>query len=227
MTYTSNRRLSPEALVAIIMTILVFPMAFITTLKLFGHNFHFLRDLGFLSGPRGTLVAWTLAFLVAAAYIAFAVKGIPSVARTWRQVSWLKALMFIAAIAAATVEEAFFRRAVMDGTRQLGGGVILQILASAAAFGMAHSIWGLIKRDLLVAARTVLATGIMGGLLAIVYVAGERSLAPCIVAHFLITFALEPGLLLAAVTGEWRSAPGRPNQAPEPTSRRESPEIVR
>jgi membrane protease YdiL (CAAX protease family) len=206
MNTTTNRRLSPEALVAVIMTILVFPMAFITALKLLGHNFRFLRDLGFLSGPRGTPLAWFLAFLVAAAYIAFAVRSIPSVARTWRQVSWLKGLMFVAAIAAATVEEAFFRRVVMDGTRQSGGGVVFQILASAIVFGMAHAVWGLIKRDLLVAARTVLATGIMGGLLAVVYVAGERSLAPCIAAHFLITFALEPGLLLAAVTGEWRVA---------------------
>jgi uncharacterized protein len=194
-------------MVAIIMTILVFPMAFITALKLLGHNFRFLRDLGFLSGPRGTPLAWFVAFLVAAAYIAFAVRGIPSVARTWRQVSWLKGLMFVAAVAAATVEEAFFRRVVMDRIRQSDGGVVLQILASAVMFGTAHAIWGLIKRDLLVAARTVLATGIMGGLLAVVYVAGERSLAPCIVAHFLITFALEPGLLLAAVTGEWRPAP--------------------
>jgi membrane protease YdiL (CAAX protease family) len=134
------------------------------------------------------------------------VKNIPAVARTWRQVSWLKGLMFFAAIAAATVEEAFFRRVVMESIRQSGGGVVLQILASAIAFGVAHAVWGLIKRDLLVAARTVLVTGIMGGLLAVVYVVGERSLAPCIVAHFLITFALEPGLLLAAVTGEWRSA---------------------
>jgi hypothetical protein len=31
-----------------------------------------------------------------------------------------------------------------------------------------------------------------------------RSLAPCISAHFLITLALEPGLIMAAVTGEWR-----------------------
>ena len=206
MNTNAKRRLSPEALVAIIMTILVFPMAFITTLKLLGNNFRFLRDLCFLSGPPGTPLAWFLALLIAAAYIAFAVKNIPAVAHTWRQVSWLKGLMFFAAIAAATVEEAFFRRVVMESIRRSGGSVVLQILASAIAFGVAHAIWGLIKRDLLVAARTVLVTGIMGGLLAVVYVVGERSLAPCIVAHFLITFALEPGLLLAAVTGEWRLA---------------------
>jgi hypothetical protein len=205
MNTTATRRFSPEALVAIVMTILVFPMAFVTALKLAGYNFRFLRDLGFLSGPRGTPLAWFLAFLTAIAYIAFAVKGIPAVARTWRQISWLKGLMFLAAIAAATVEEAFFRRVVMDSLRQLSAGVVLQILVSATAFGLAHAVWGLIKRNLLVAARTVLATGIMGGLLAVVYVVGERDLAPCIVAHFLITFALEPGLLLAAVTGEWRS----------------------
>lgn len=44
----------------------------------------------------------------------------------------------------------------------------------------------------------------MGLLMAVVYIIGNRSLAPCITAHFLITFALEPGLMLAAVTDEWR-----------------------
>jgi uncharacterized protein len=205
MTTSARRRFSPEALVAIIMTVLVFPMAFVTALKLAGYNVRFLRDLGFFSGPRGTPLAWFLAFLTAIAYIAFAVKGVPAVGRTWRKISWLKGLMFLAAIAAATVEEAFFRRIVMESMRHLGASVALQVLASATVFGLAHAVWGMIKRNLLVAARTVLATGIMGGLLAVVYVVGDRSLAPCIVAHFLITFALEPGLLLAAVTGEWRS----------------------
>ena len=204
MNTTTKRRLSPEAVVAIIVTVLVFPMAYVTALKLLGNNFRFLRDLGFLSGPPGTPLAWFLALLIAAAYIAFAVKNIPAVARTWFQVSWLKVLMFFAAIAAATVEEAFFRRMVMEIIRQSGGDIVLQILVSAVTFGVAHAIWGLIRLDLLAAARTVLATGIMGGLLAVAYLVGQRSLAPCIVAHFLITFALEPGLLLAAVTGEWR-----------------------
>src|SRR5205823_6628144 len=137
----------------------------------------------------------------------FAVRNIPSVNRTWRQVTWLKGLAFVAAIAAATVEEAFFRRWVMDGLARIGVGVMLQIAGSAASFGVPHSIFGLLKLDLKAAMRAMIATGIMGGSLAIVYIVGERSLAPCITAHFLITFTLEPGLLLAAVHGEWRSEP--------------------
>src|SRR2546428_9756234 len=111
--------------------------------------------------------------------MACAVRSIPAVARTWGQGAWIRGMLFFAAIAAATVEEAFFRRVVLEGVRQSGSGVVLQILASAIAFGGAHAIWGLIKRSLSAAARTVLATGIMGGLLAVVYVVGQRSLSPC------------------------------------------------
>jgi len=99
---------------------------------------------------------------------------------------------------------AVFRRIVMDQVLQAGGGFSLQITVSALAFGLAHAVWGLAKRSLATAVRTAVATGVMGLLLAVVYMIGNRSLAPCITAHFLITFALEPGLMLAAVTGEWR-----------------------
>jgi hypothetical protein len=43
----------------------------------------------------------------------------------------------------------------------------------------------------------------MGVGLALVYLAADRNLAPCIVAHFIITGAIEPGLMIAAVTGQW------------------------
>jgi membrane protease YdiL (CAAX protease family) len=46
------------------------------------------------------------------------------------------------------------------------------------------------------------ATGMLGVALAIVFVVGGRSLAPCIAAHFLINALIEPGLVLAATRGE-------------------------
>ena len=198
--------MSPERLVALLLGVLAFPMAIPTARKLLGHDAGFLRDLGFLSGPPGTLLAWGLALVVAAAYIGFAVGNVPPVARTWRQMRWLKLLALAAAIAAATVEEALFRRTVMDAVMQRGGGVGLQVLLSAVTFGLAHALFGLIKRNVGAAVRASVITGLLGGALGVVYAVGGRSLAPCIASHFLITLALEPGLLLAAVTGEWRRA---------------------
>ena len=42
------------------------------------------------------------------------------------------------------------------------------------------------------------ATGILGAALGVVYVVGERSLAPIIVSHFIITAVIQPGILYAA-----------------------------
>ena len=204
MKATARRRLPPDALVAVIMTALVLPMWVPTAFKLLGRNVGFLRNLGFGSGPSGTPLAWVLALAVAMIFSFFAVINIPSVNRTWRQPSWLKGLAFVAAIAAATVEEAFFRRSVMDALMRMGAASVLQIAGSAVSFGLPHSFFGLMRLNLKAAMRASIATGIMGGLLAVIYIVGNRSLAPCITAHFLITFALEPGLLLAAVKGEWR-----------------------
>lgn len=203
----SERRLSPEGVVAVILLTLALPMGIPTAQKIMGHNSGFLRDLGFLSGPPGTVLAWAMALITAILFITFAVRNIPPVARTWRQPSLLKLLALLAALAAATVEEAVFRRIVMDEVLQAGGGVALQIATSALAFGLAHAVWGLAKRSMTTAVRTAVATGVMGLLLAIVYILGDRSLAPCITAHFLITFALEPGLMLAAVSDQWRFTP--------------------
>jgi membrane protease YdiL (CAAX protease family) len=149
-------------------------------------------------------LAWTLALLVSAFYASFAIRNVPPVARTWAKPTWLKLVVFPAAVAAATVEEAFFRRSVMDAVWHMEGGGMLQVAASSVAFGIPHSVFGLMKGNLAAAVRASVATGLLGALLAVVYLVGRRSLAPCIVAHFLITFVLEPGLLLAAVTGEWR-----------------------
>lgn len=200
----ARARRSPENVVAVLLVVLAAPMAVPTAFKLFGSNFAFLRDLGFFSAHRGTPLAWTLALLVSACYAGFAIRNVPPVARTWAKPTWLKLVVLPAAVAAATVEEAFFRRSVMDAVWHMSGGGMLQVAASAVAFGVPHSFFGLIKGNLSAAVRASVATGIMGALLAVVYLVGGRSLAPCIVAHFLITFALEPGLLLAAVTREWR-----------------------
>lgn len=212
MSAASNRRDSAERLAVIILAVLATPMAIPTVRKLLGNNNGFLRDLGFISGPSAPPAAWILALAIAGCYIGFAVRNVPAVAQTWIRPSWSKLIVFAAAIAAATVEEAVFRRLVMDYTRQQGGGWLLQVLASALAFALPHGIFGLIKRNAMAALRAASITGVMGALLGIVYLVGGRSLAPCIAAHFLITLALEPGLLIAALTNEWKFADRQPKQ---------------
>jgi hypothetical protein len=50
---------------------------------------------------------------------------------------------------------------------------------------------------------------LLGLALGAVYLASDRSLAPCIVAHFVITALIEPGLVLAAVRDQLgRTLPG-------------------
>lgn len=46
----------------------------------------------------------------------------------------------------------------------------------------------------------MIATSLLGGALAIVYLAAGRVVAPCIWAHALINLVLEPWLLVAAMT---------------------------
>ena len=172
--------------------------------KIVGRETHipFLKDLGFLSGPGGNAWAWVLALVLAVGYIAFSMRGIPLVAQHWRAISWLKGLSILAAIAASVVEEAFFRRMIMHAVLRAGGEVWLQVAVSGLTFGIAHGMWGLLKGSLHVALGAAIATTVMGTGLAFVYVVGGRSLAPCIAAHFLVTAVIEPGLMLAAVSGK-------------------------
>jgi hypothetical protein len=173
------------------------------TQLLLGRPPGFLRNLGFFSGPSGTPLAWALGFLVAFAYCAYAI-GSPLVARYWRAVSLLKLFAIVIAVAAAIVEEAFFRRIVMDGVMTAGGGPLLQILASALIFGGAHGIWGIVTKRIFVGIGVIVATGTLGAALAVVYLVGDRSLAPPIVAHFVITATIQPGILFAAFSGKMR-----------------------
>ncbi len=52
----------------------------------------------------------------------------------------------------------------------------------------------------------MIATGTLGTALALVYVVGNRRLAPVIVAHFIVTTTIQPGIMLAAFSGQMRRA---------------------
>jgi len=195
-----NRR-DPRTITAILLGIAAAALSLPIIDYLRGDSF--LHPLGFESGITGTPAAWVLALLFATLCIAFTITHFPRVQDTWREISFLKLLSLWAAVGAAVVEEAFFRRIIMDGVMGAGGGVPLQIFASAVVFGVAHALWGLIKGSPHVAFTAAGATGIIGAALAVVYVVGDRSLAPCIAAHFAIDAVIQPGLLLSAVSGQW------------------------
>jgi CAAX protease family protein len=160
----------------------------------------FLRYVGFLNESSEPL-GWVLSILVFVGFTAFA-RRLPSVRTTFLALSGLKLLALAVAIAAGLCEEAIFRKLLMDTLARHEFSILLQVVASALAFGLMHGIWGAFRGSLAAAVGATLATGALGLALALVYIASHRLLAPCIVAHFLINALAEPGLVLAAVRGE-------------------------
>lgn len=162
--------------------------------------------------PPGRVSAWILAAAVTATYVLASASRSPVIRAhalqpwSWRPYAGICLLAIPMALISGTFEEAFFRRALMDGVMHRGGGVAMQVAVSAVCFGAAHAIWGLGARNLRAAAAAMIATGSLGAALAIVYFVGDRSLAPCAASHIAINLALEPWLIITAVTGSWNGA---------------------
>ena len=162
----------------------------------------FFYYLGFAPHIGGTTLGWLLAIVITAFYVAVAAR-LPSVRENLFRISWLKLLSVAVAISAGILEEVVFRRWIMNYMQDRHhAGLMLQIIISGLAFGLAHGVWGLMGKSLRAAIGATVATGILGIGLAIVFVASGRNLAPCIVSHFLINLLIEPGLVLAATRGE-------------------------
>jgi uncharacterized protein len=171
-------------------------------LNLYVNGTRFFSYLGFAPHIGGTPLGWLLAFVVTGLYVAAAVR-LPSVRENLFRISWLKLLGIAVAISAGILEEVVFRRWIMNYMQDRHhAGIVVQIIISGLAFGLAHGVWGLMGKSLRAAIGATIATGILGIGLAIVFVASGRNLAPCIVAHFLINLLIEPGLVLAATRGE-------------------------
>src|ERR1700736_3729003 len=171
-------------------------------LNFYVNGTRFLYYLGFAPVVGGTAIGWLLAFVVSALYVAVAAR-LPSVRENLFRISWLKLLSVAVAISAGILEEVVFRRCIMNYMQDRHhAGIMLQIIISGLAFGLAHGVWGLMGKSLRAAIGATVATGILGIGLAIVFVASERNLALCIVSHFLINVLIEPGLVLAATRGE-------------------------
>jgi len=150
--------------------------------------------------------AWAMALIVAYIFIAYASR-FPSVRTNLVRFGGLKLLALSVAIAAGFCEEVIFRKLLMDFCDYLEWPQVSQVLVSALAYGAVHAMWGLLRRNIAVAWGAMAATGSLGFLLALVYLLGGRTLAPCIVSHMLINVFTEPGLVLAAVRGEMGQPP--------------------
>jgi len=149
----------------------------------------------------GTLwIAWLVAAVVTIAYVLHAVRALPIVGAHFFDPHPLKLAAIPFALVTGTMEEIWFRRLVMDWTAHRGGSAVLQVIASALVFGVAHGIWGLFGRQWRVAVGACVATGLLGALLGVVYLLADRQLAPCIWSHMVINLAIEPWLIVAAVS---------------------------
>jgi uncharacterized protein len=163
------------------------------------------QNLGFERDSLAPLLAWILAAITAIAYVLYTMRVIPLVLAKQKEISLLKLVGIIASLVGGIVEEVFFRRWAMDMLMSRGVGPIFQVIISGIAFGLAHSSWLLLKRDLRFAIPAILSTSALGILLAIIYLMGGRNLGPCILAHVAINVVIEPWLMLSAVSGK-RSA---------------------
>lgn len=147
-----------------------------------------------------TLLAWLGAAVVTVAYVVHAVRALPVIARHFLDITAVKLLAIPFAIVTGAFEELFFRKSLMDWAAHHGVSPAFQVLASAAVFGIGHGVWGLFGRQWRVAVGATLATAVLGALLALVYLIGGRQVAPCVWAHTAINLALEPWLVVAAVS---------------------------
>ncbi|MGZ5065603.1 MAG: CPBP family intramembrane glutamic endopeptidase [Usitatibacter sp.] len=161
----------------------------------------FIVSLGFTPARIGGPLVWLLAILVTIYYV-WGVAHIPAVRERMFRPTLLKLVAVIAAVMAGIVEEVIFRKWVMDYLDRAGMGMTLQVLASGVAFGLAHATWGLMARSFGAALHAIVSTGLLGIALGVIYLAADRSLAPCIIAHFFMTALAEPGLMVAGLQGE-------------------------
>ncbi len=157
------------------------------------------------TGDVANSPAWIAALAIAAAYVLYAIRSFPLVGARFLELHPIKLLTIPFALVTGTMEELWFRRMLMDWVARHGVSAALQVVASALVFGLGHGIWGLFGRQWRVALGATVATGLLGGLLAIVYLLAGRHVAPCIWAHMLINLAIEPWLIVAVVSAGMRN----------------------
>jgi membrane protease YdiL (CAAX protease family) len=181
--------------VYIILISMIFLWGSFVLVSFFSDSTGFISYLGFTNNNSGTTLSWALALLTVILYC-FSAAKIPDVKYYMFRIDRLKVVAILAAVFAGIMEEVIYRKWIMDYLNAQDFSVILQVIISGLAFGIIHLLWGI--KNIKAGVNAFISTSILGFALAIVYLVSERSLAPCIVAHFIITALIEPGLLIAA-----------------------------
>lgn len=161
-----------------------------------------LADIGWRLGAR--FWGWLLAIAVTVLYCAFTLAGPLRHAPILSDWSLFRiGMAFSIGITAGICEETVFRGFAMGMAREGGAGPVVQIILSAVLFGLAHIGWGGLTGHFNVWAMvsSMIATLVLGFMLALVYLASKRSLAPPIAAHAAIDMFIEPWLLIFMVSG--------------------------
>ena len=171
---------------------------------LLGYNIPVFQNLGFSTNSFAPLTTWIFAMFLAIAYVVYTFRVIPFVRAMQHEISFLKLVGIVSAIVGGIVEEAVFRRWLMDYLMYAGVGSVIQVASSGVIFGLAHTSWLLAKGELRFAFPAILSTAVLGALLATIYLLGGRNLGPCIFAHVLINIVIEPWLLLSSLSGKWK-----------------------
>lgn len=156
--------------------------------------------LGFGATHQAPLRGWILAAVVVALFCAASMRSYPLIRQhvfDWGTIK-IAAIMF--ALLSGIIEEVWFRLGIMNWAQAHGHGPAAQVVYSALAFGAVHAVWGVAARKFKVAIGSMIATGLLGAALALVYLASDRVVAPCIWAHVVINLIIEPWLLIAAMT---------------------------
>lgn len=145
-------------------------------------------------------VAWILTLLIVLFYVSITINNVPFIKKHLKQLSILKIIGIWSAIFSGFTEEIVFRKLIMDYLHTFDYSVITQILIASFTFGIVHSFWGILSRDLKIILLIVLSTTVLGSLLSSLYLITDRSIFFPILAHVLINLIIEPWLMLAVIS---------------------------
>lgn len=196
---TSQRR--KTALILISMSI---PMFIPLLMQMLGYRLVIFNNIGLDENNLAPWYAWITALVVTLLYVLYTFKKIPFVYEMQKEVSLFK-LIGLLSVIGGLIEELVFRQWLMDVLDSKGYGIIIQILISGILFALIHIAWVIFSRDKKFLFGAFISTFLLGTLLAIVYLIGNRNVGPCIISHALINIIIEPWLLLAAISKDWKT----------------------
>lgn len=159
--------------------------------------------LGITSKAFDNIYLWIVALAIAIGYIVYTLHIIPFVHKHLLTFSPLKLIGIWTALTLSPMEEIVFRQILMDYLSELNFTPLSQIIISAFVFGIAHSLWFFLNRDIKMTLLVILTTTILGATLATLYIIGERNILAPIVTHIIINLAIEPWLIFAAIAQTW------------------------